>query len=174
MIPLSFAQRRLWFLHEIEPSTAYNVGFTLRLRGRVDATALRAALADVVARHEILRTVYPSADGEPVQRVLDGAVPELFEVDTIDPEYVFDLANEIPIRAQLARVGPDEHHLCLVLHHIAADGWSLQPLVRDLSEAYAARLEGAAPQWEALPVQYADYTLWQRELLGEESDPDSV
>ena len=174
MIPLSYAQRRLWFLHQIEPSTAYNVGFTLRLRGEMDAGALRAALADLVARHEVLRTVYPAVDGEPIQHVLDSASLELSEVDTIEAAHIFDLATEIPIRAQLARVGPAEHHLCLVLHHIAADGWSLQPLVRDLADAYAARLNGVAPQWEALPVQYADYTLWQRELLGEESDPDSV
>src|SRR5262245_50705187 len=125
MIPLSYAQRRLWFLHQVDPSTAYNVAFTLRIRGGVDVPALRAALGDVADRHEVLRTVYPSVNGEPEQRVLDTVQPELSEVDTIDAGHVFDLANEIPIRAQLARVGPDEHHVCLMLHHIAADGWSL-------------------------------------------------
>ncbi|MEZ0068065.1 amino acid adenylation domain-containing protein [Streptacidiphilus sp. MAP12-20] len=173
-IPLSYAQRRLWFLHQLEPSTAYNVAFTLRARGEVDAGVLRQALADVVRRHEILRTVYRVVDGEPHQHVLEDATPELSVVDAIDAGHVFDLAAEIPIRAQLCRVAADEYHVGLILHHIAADGSSLGPLVSDLGTAYAARVAGRTPGFEPLPVQYADYTLWQQEVLGEESDPESL
>ncbi|MBB5872722.1 amino acid adenylation domain-containing protein [Allocatelliglobosispora scoriae] len=185
MIPLSFAQRRLWFLHQVDPGTAYNVGFTLRIRGAVDADVLEAALGDVVGRHEVLRTTFPEVDGEPEQLVHDDRRPVLTRAAVAGAEldaaidahaaHVFDLAREIPIRAHLITVsGQAEHRLCLLLHHIAADGWSLGPLVGDLSTAYAARIAGAAPQWEELPVQYADYTLWQRDVLGSEDDPDSV
>ncbi|MFI1370236.1 condensation domain-containing protein, partial [Streptomyces griseochromogenes] len=187
MIPLSFAQRRLWFLGQLEgPSATYNVPWLLRLSGALDALALRAALNDLVERHESLRTVFPSVDGEPYQCVLPAAEAEvvLHQLDLEAGEVeeraveaaagVFDLAGEIPIRAYLFRTAPDEHVLLLLLHHIASDGWSLGPLARDLSAAYNARVGGEGPAWDALPVQYTDYTLWQRELLGAEGDPESV
>ncbi|KAA5835174.1 amino acid adenylation domain-containing protein [Saccharopolyspora hirsuta] len=181
-VPLSFAQHRLWFLHRLEgPSATYNMPFVLRLSGPLDVPALRAAFHDVVGRHESLRTVFPDADGTPHQLVLSEA-EAVFEVRETDPERElaeaarrpFEIGTELPIRATLWRTGGDGHVLLLLLHHIAGDGWSQGPLLRDLSEAYAARLRGEAPEWAPLPVQYADYALWQRDLLGSEDDPTSL
>nr|WP_069160381.1 non-ribosomal peptide synthetase [Nocardia altamirensis] len=183
-IPLSFAQQRMWFLHRLEgPSATYNVPLAVRLSGRVDVDALVSALGDVVGRHESLRTVFVEFDGEPVQRVLDAANVEVpvsvSDVPDVEAEvraaarHRFDLSAEIPLHATVFRRG-GEHVLVLVIHHIAADGGSLPVLVRDLSAAYAARCDGCEPQFPGLPVQYADYALWQRELLGESTDPDSV
>ncbi|MFE8957430.1 non-ribosomal peptide synthetase [Streptomyces iakyrus] len=193
MIPLSFAQRSLWLTGQLEGRSApYNIPLALRLSGVLDRAALAAALRDLVGRHESLRTVIGWHDGEPCQLILDADdVGELLTDATpattgarreTDPaalqeefaSYEFDLTTQPPLRAWLCETGPDEHLLTLVVHHIAADGWSMGVLLRDLGQAWAARREGRAPEWEALPVQYADYTLWQRELLGDEGDPDSL
>ncbi|MER6916881.1 amino acid adenylation domain-containing protein [Streptomyces sp. NPDC000594] len=187
MIPLSYAQRRLWFLDRFEgPSATYNVPLALHLSGPLDTAALAAAVADVVARHEVLRTVVAEQEGIPYQRILSAgeAVPQVPVVE-IAPEqldaaveeataYAFDLYAEIPIRARLLRTAPEEHVLVLLFHHIAADGESAVPLLRDLTAAYTARVRGAAPDLPELPVQYSDYAVWQRELLGDEKDPESV
>jgi amino acid adenylation domain-containing protein len=186
-IPLSFAQQRLWLLWQMEgASTAYNVELALRLTGDLDRAALEAALADVLERHEVLRTVFPAAGGQPYQHIL-GMDELAWALDVVEvPEtgvagavaelgrYAFDLSAEIQLRIRLLASGPREHVLVLVVHHIAWDAWSTGPLARDISAAYAARCAGHAPDWDPLPVQYADYALWQRELLGEETDPGSV
>ncbi|QIS03832.1 amino acid adenylation domain-containing protein [Nocardia brasiliensis] len=187
MIPLSYAQRRLWFIHRMEgPSATYNMPLTVRLTGRFDAGAFAAAVGDVVGRHESLRTVFVEVDGVPGQRVLDVERVEVpVSVVAVDPadldtavaaavRYEFDLASEIPVRAEVFRYAEHACVVVLLIHHIAGDGWSMTPLLRDLSEAYAARRRGGAPAWEPLPVQYVDYTLWQQELLGSATDPDSV
>ena len=186
-VPLSFAQRRLWFLHQMEgPSATYNIALALRLRGALDRDALRAAVGDVVARHQSLRTVLPQVEGVAYQLVLDvdAARPSLVVSDTAEADlaarletaarYCFDLATEAPLRAELLALGPDHHVLVMVVHHIAADGWSLGPLAADLVAAYEARRQGAEPPWAPLAVQYADYTLWQHRLLGQAGDPDSL
>ena len=185
LVPLSGAQRRLWFLHNLEgPSATYNVPLIMRLEGDLDVEALSTALSDVVGRHEALRTRFPQHDGVPYQDILDDAGVELpvRDVPTDDFDDVltglvrgpFDLERHAPMRAELLRLGEREHVLALVFHHIASDGWSMAPLWQDIATAYAARRVGSAPQWTDLPVQYADYTLWQQELLGAEDDPDSV
>ena len=187
MLPLSFAQQRLWFLAQLEgPSATYNVPFAWRLRGRVNPAALTAALGDVVRRHEALRTVFPVTDGEPHQQVIPAgqAMPEVTVVRAEEAElaalteqacqYVLDLAGELPVRAWLFVLSADECVLTVLMHHIASDGWSVGVLVRDLGLAYQARLADQAPAWTDLPVQYADYTLWQRGLLGGDQDLGSV
>ncbi|MFI1170062.1 amino acid adenylation domain-containing protein [Streptomyces melanogenes] len=176
-LPLSAAQRRLWFLNRLDgPNPAYHSVVAARLTGALDTDALRAALADLAERHETLRTVYPETDGEPRQLILEGAAPELevLDADRVDVAEIaarpFDLAAEAPLRAVLLTAGPDRHTLVLALHHIATDGESWGPLLGDLARAYRARTQGELPDWTPLAVQYADYTLWHRELLREQGE----
>jgi acyl carrier protein len=178
-IPLSFAQRRMWFLNRLEGRSAtYNIPLALRLSGRLDVRVLEAALGDVVGRHESLRTVFPETEGSPWQRILEATaewgrlVVRSSSEASLGEELAaaagegFDLSHELPLRASLFELSEREHVLLIVLHHIVGDGWSLGPLARELVRAYTARCEGKAPEWAELPVQYADYTLWQREVLG--------
>ncbi|WP_165975700.1 non-ribosomal peptide synthetase, partial [Actinomadura rubrisoli] len=178
-VPASAAQRGLWLEERLRgPSASYALPLGLRLTGPVDADALRAALADVVARHEALRTLLVEGpDGLPVQRILEPDAPVPFTVLDARAEtperhaaierdaasHLFDLGADLPIRATLVRTGDETWSLILLLHHAAADEWSFTPLLADLARAYRARLGGAEPGWDPLPVQYADYAAWQRE-----------
>jgi amino acid adenylation domain-containing protein/non-ribosomal peptide synthase protein (TIGR01720 family) len=189
VVPMSYAQQRLWFIDQLQgPSPVYNMAAALRLGGQLDVDALGAALADVVARHESLRTLLVAPEGIPQQLVMRPSQAD-FGWDVVDTSgwsaaqldeavgaaarHTFDLATEIPLRATLFRVAEDEHVLVAVLHHISADGLSIIPLIRDLGVAFASRCAGQPPAWTPLPVQYVDYTLWQRSLLGDLADSDS-
>ena len=181
--PLSFAQQRLWFLHELEPSTsAYNIPTAVRLTGRLDAAALRRAVAEVVRRHESLRTSFQMADGRPVQvidpegdfewRTLDlearPAAMRLEEARRVAEEEArrpFDLARGPLLRAALLRLADEEHVLVVVMHHIVSDGWSMSVLVREVGALYKAHGEGVASPLPKLPIQYADFAVWQRRWL---------
>ncbi|MBY0290179.1 MAG: amino acid adenylation domain-containing protein, partial [Mycobacteriaceae bacterium] len=189
VVPLSYAQQRLWFIEQLQgPSPVYNLAAALRLGGFLDTGELRAALADVVSRHESLRTLLVAPDGVPQQLVLSperadfgGAVVDAsgWSVAQLDEaigavaRHGFDLSTEIPLRTTLFRLADDDHVLVAVVHHVAADGWSIGPLIRDLGVAYSSRCVGRAPEWAPLPVQYVDYTLWQRAHLGDLDDSDS-
>ncbi|MCX6471618.1 MAG: amino acid adenylation domain-containing protein [Corynebacteriales bacterium] len=218
-IPLSPAQSRMWFINQFDTtSPAYNIPSVIRLVGDLDVDALRAAVADVVARHEILRTHYPADaqiggnDRAPRQSIADHddaaarallSVASVADHDALHTELIrlvstgFDVAAQVPLRMALlsvasgadAAVTPDahgspgagadaprrdEHVLVVVVHHISGDGSSVTPLARDVMTAYSARRGGDAPGWPPLPVQYADYALWQRDLLGSEDDPESL
>ncbi|MFC6010320.1 amino acid adenylation domain-containing protein [Nocardia lasii] len=203
-LPLSPAQQRMWFLNRFDTATAaYNIPVVLHLTGALDPAALRQAFTDLVTRHEILRTIYPATDHTPTQLVLPPTHPDVprlelatvasrsddptstrsqGETSRIDAEHavahlvstVFDVTTEVPLRATLFRLAPDDHILAVTIHHIAGDGFSGGPLTRDLVLAYTARTHDQAPTWSPLPVQYADYALWQQSLLGDESDPTSL
>ncbi|WP_398919989.1 amino acid adenylation domain-containing protein [Streptomyces sp. I6] len=185
-LPLSSAQQRLWVLYRVEgPSPTYNIPSAWSLTGDLDVAALRAAVHDLAERHETLRTVFPEEDGRAFQRVLDPrALRVPFLVEDVAPErvadrlaeagaYGFELDREPPLRVRVFRTGEREWAVLLLLHHIAGDEWSEAPLHRDLALAYAARAAGRSPGWAPLPLRYADYTLWQREVLGDERDPGS-
>ncbi|MET8653322.1 amino acid adenylation domain-containing protein, partial [Nocardia aurea] len=192
-IPLSIAQQRMWFLNRFDSASGgYNIPFALRLTGTLNVSALESAIADVIARHETLRTIYPERDGDATQVVLpagtklvelvartvrEDEVPELLAAAA---RTGFDVTSEVPLRVRLLRVDDAEpvkqqtHILLFVVHHIAADGWSFAPLTRDLAAAYVARCANLAPNWGELPVQYADFALWQRDALGRAEDENSV
>ncbi|MBN4926179.1 amino acid adenylation domain-containing protein, partial [Hoyosella rhizosphaerae] len=186
-IPLSLAQQRMWFINQFDSSSgAYNIPLALRLTGELDVDALIGAVTDTVVRHETLRTIYPSVDGAPVQRVLamddvhlDVPVVAVDEnsvleriVDLVNSG--FDVATELPARGTIFQLKLDEHIVVLVLHHISADGSSMGPLARDIMVAYHARVHGDTPMWQPLDVQYADYALWQRNVLGDDKEQGSL
>ncbi len=187
-IPVSLAQQRLWFVNQFDTSSpAYNIPMVVRLSGALDVAALKLAMGDVVDRHESLRTVYPASVDGPHQVVVpsERVTSEMAWEVSVDEEALdrrvadlaregFDVSANVPVRGSLFRITPDVHVLALVVHHISADGASLEPLARDLTRAYAARAAGRAPDWPPLPVQYADYSQWQIELLGSDADPDTL
>ncbi|MBZ4323743.1 non-ribosomal peptide synthetase, partial [Streptomyces huiliensis] len=174
-LPLSPAQRGLWFLDRLDDGPTYNIPLVLPLPNRVDADALAAALGDVVARHESLRTVFPAAAGVPYQEVREPAAVPLHVVDCPAEEIGahvgaaarrrLDITREPGLRAGLYGPADGGRTLVLLLHHLVADGWSLRPLAEDLTSAYAARAAGRAPELASLPVQFADYVLWQHDRL---------
>ncbi|EME20381.1 non-ribosomal peptide synthetase [Rhodococcus triatomae] len=187
-LPLSFAQQRMWVLDRLGVGSAggaYNVPISWRATGSVDVVALAESVRDLMIRHEALRTVFPEVDGAPQQVILPADQVDVnLDRRTVRPEdvaaaaitaagYRFDLSAEAPVRVTVLEAG-DDTVVVLVIHHIATDEWSTRALLTDLLGAYALRQAGRAPQWEPLPVQYADFTLWQRELLGDASDPGSL
>ncbi|WP_406641792.1 amino acid adenylation domain-containing protein [Amycolatopsis sp. WGS_07] len=183
-LPLSYAQQRMWFLNRLEGEHGgYTIPLAVRLSGDLDHSALAAAVDDLTARHEILRTVFPDTDGVPFQRVLDAGeslriapMPDdLAEALAAEVARGFNLAVDLPLRSKL--FGPDDngdHVLLLVLHHIAGDAWSVDVLARDLATAYEARRAGKSPEWTDLPAQYADYSVWQHSLLDDPKDGESA
>ncbi|HET6854735.1 MAG TPA: condensation domain-containing protein, partial [Pyrinomonadaceae bacterium] len=185
LFPLSFAQERLWFIDQLEPnSAAYNVPLALRLRGELDVRALERTFIEIVDRHHVLRTTLTSVNGRPMQVV--GETPELFlpltdlsdtpeseaEVSRIvaaEFQSPFDLSRGPLVRASLLRLAQREHILLLTMHHIVSDGWSSDLLVRELKLLYTAYSKGEPSPLPALPLQYADFAVWQREWLSGET-----
>ncbi|MDN7144242.1 amino acid adenylation domain-containing protein, partial [Pseudomonas sp. JQ170] len=179
--PLSFAQQRMWFLWQLDPgSDAYNMPVALELDGALDRLALERALTGLLERHEALRTCFPSDDGEVYQQVLPASRFSLSFSDLrgeADPQAeaaalrvrqaqaAFDLVHGPLLRGQLLRLGEQQHHLLLTLHHMVGDGWSMDILVRELGQLYAAERAGTASALPALPIDYIDYALWQRDWL---------
>ncbi|MGW9266472.1 amino acid adenylation domain-containing protein, partial [Gordonia terrae] len=182
-IPLSFAQQRLWFINRFEPaSSTYNIPIGLRLRGPVDAEALHAAVEDLVVRQAVLRTTFPDVEGVPYQRIhgrdevdrLDWAIVDSQEHLETAITSGFDVTVDWPIRARLWPVAADEFVFVVVVHHIAADGESMKPMLADLITAYGARVSGQEPEYAELEVEFADYALWQHDVFGSAGDPDSL
>jgi amino acid adenylation domain-containing protein/non-ribosomal peptide synthase protein (TIGR01720 family) len=183
-LPLSAAQERLWVLSQLSPGgAAYHIPAALLLRGELSIPALAHGLSEVVRRHEVLRTTFGDVDGRAVQRVAPcapralpvvdlAALPppcrrtELDRLALVHARRPFQLSSEPPLRFLLVRLAAAEHAALCCLHHIAADGWSVHVLVRELSELYAAALDGRRPRLAELKVQYADFALWQRRWAG--------
>ena len=182
--PLSHAQTRMWFVNRFDPTSgAYNIPAVMRLTGRLDVDALFAAVADVVARHEVLRTTFPSSAGIPIQLIHDRAsIPSMLDsgLATTSDEIEwavtagFDLSAQWPIRARLLAEGSDSFIFALVVHHIAFDGESLRLLIADLVTAYGKRVAGDDTGLTELDVQVADHAIWQHDVLGDPRDPASI
>jgi hypothetical protein len=180
---LSFAQERIWFFEQLESGTAsYNVPAAVRVSGRLDPDALRRSLGEILRRHEALRTAFEFVGGRPLQRVLPVSPPPLpvFDLRGVPPRErearaasvigeevrrLFDLTGDPLLRCALLRLEEDDHVVLLTLHHIASDGWSSHILVQELSALYEAFAEGRPSPLAELPIQYADFAVWQRARL---------
>ncbi|HEX8852560.1 MAG TPA: condensation domain-containing protein, partial [Pyrinomonadaceae bacterium] len=179
-IALSFAQQRLWFLDQLEPDSGfYNIPVALRLEGHLDVSALEASLNEIIRRHESLRTRFETVAGEPVQ-VVSGEWQLRLEVEDVNSVEVekladaearkgFDLSAGPLLRVKLLRLTDEEHVLLLTMHHIISDGWSMGILVREVAALYEAQRTGIEANLPELPVQYADYAVWQRAYLSGET-----
>lgn len=183
VFPASFAQQRLWFLDQLEPGDhTYNIPVAVRLRGALDVAALSASFNEVVRRHESLRTTFTATEGEPVQVVAESLSLELPVLDlrdqpeadrevelqvvaAIEAERSFDLAQGPLLRATVVQMDDDDHVLLLTMHHIISDGWSISVLVSEVAALYTSFVTGQAITLPELPIQYADYAVWQRESL---------
>lgn len=179
--PLSFAQQRLWFVEQMMPEAGlHHISLAVEAHGRIDLSALQAALQAVAERHAILRTRINMRDGMPSQRIIadsdiplqlidrQGDMPDEAEIDRIRQEEArrpFDLAFEPPLRLTAMRLGSERTLLLLTLHHIAGDGWSMDVLLGDLSAIYQAKVTGVELDLPALPIQYGDFAAWQRDHL---------
>src|SRR5919107_6215462 len=186
VFPVSFAQQRLWFFQQMYPeSAAYNMPLATWLRGSLHVNHLEDALNEIVRRHESLRTSIDLVDGQPSQLISPGqtisvAVSDLTGLPAAEREAearrlaavevgrAFDLRSGPLLRAMLLRLSEDEHVRVLVLHHVVCDGWSIDVLFHELSTLYAAYVAGEGSPLAELPVQYADYAVWQRERLAGE------
>jgi amino acid adenylation domain-containing protein len=182
-IPLSFSQERLWFADQLAPgSPAYNGPLVLRLRGELRVDLLGAVFDEIVRRHEVLRTSFPTLHGRPHQLISPAAKGVLKQIDlTTTPDHrrenrlselldtevqmPFELALHHPLRATLYTMAQDDHVLCAVIHHIAFDAWSMSILVRELAATYVALVNGTAPPFPELPLQYSDVAVWEHEWL---------
>ncbi|HMC27505.1 MAG TPA: amino acid adenylation domain-containing protein, partial [Verrucomicrobiae bacterium] len=180
---LSFAQQRLWFLHQLQPAIPlYNIPQAVRLEGRLNVPALERAFAEILRRHEVLRTTYRVEAGQPVQVVAPAAksplvvtdlsafAPELKQRtlrDTIlaEARKPFALEHDLMLRVALIKLGEDEHMLLITTHHIAADGWSIEVLWKEIASLYGTFVRGMQSPLSDLPIQYADFALWQRDWL---------
>ncbi|MCA2929243.1 MAG: non-ribosomal peptide synthase/polyketide synthase [Microcystis sp. M018S1] len=182
-LPLSYAQQRLWFLDQLEPNSSfYNVPLALHLAGDLQADILEKSLQEIIQRHESLRTNFATIEGNPVQVIKPESNWQLTLVNGKDsPKYreyqeikkwleihshqPFDLANDYLIRATLLKLSDTEHFLLICLHHIVSDGWSMGVFIQELTTLYNAYTKGLEPLLPELPIQYADFAIWQREYL---------
>jgi amino acid adenylation domain-containing protein len=185
-LPLSFAQQRLWFIHELEPSSsAYNIPIAVRFKGRLDLAAMERTLGEIVRRHESLRTTFATSDGEPVQLISPPGELRLHVLDlthlpegertgeaqrlaTADAAQPFELERGPLYRAGLLRLSAQDHVLLFTMHHTISDGWSISVLVNEVAALYSAFAEGRPSPLAPLPIQYADFAHWQRRYLSGE------
>ena len=180
--PLSFAQQRLWFLEQLEPDGPYKVPAAFRFRGPLNVTALEQSVNEIISRHEVLRTTFAEIEGRPVQIVAPqltlsipvedlSQLPEIKRAERVKQtaarlrEQPFDLARGPLVGAALVRLAEEEHHFWFLMHHIVSDGWSIGVILNELCTCYEAFAAGRRPELPKLPIQYADFAVWQREWL---------